>query len=95
MLIPETFAVYYFFIFCPFDEIIEELPFTFVEITSLSKKSSAGHDLSIQIPTTSSRSRSAPEKAQKTARKNWNASSVNIQTARGDKMHLHAPGMCL
>ena len=48
-------------------------------------------DLSIMIPT-SARSRSAPDHAQKSVRKNWNASSINIQTARGEKMHLQAPG---
>lgn len=47
-------------------------------------------DLRIQLP--DSRSRSAPGKAQRTYRKNWNASSINIQTARGEKMHVSAPG---
>lgn len=63
------------------------------DLTKLSGRvtSHGDEDLSIQIPT-SARSRSAPDKAQKSVRKNWNASSINIQTARGDKMHLQAPG---
>ena len=48
-------------------------------------------DLSVMIPT-SARSRSAPDHTQKSVRKNWNASSINIQTARGEKMYLQAPG---
>lgn len=65
-----------------------------VEVNNYARRTPASNeDLSIQIPSLNSRSRSAPEKAQKTVRKNWNASSVNIQTARGDKMHLHAPGI--
>ncbi|XP_067928203.1 katanin-interacting protein-like [Watersipora subatra] len=59
------------------------------ELTHMSLKPSA--DSGLPTSFAGSRSRSAPDKSQKTPRKNWNTSSVNIQTARGDKMHLHAP----
>lgn len=62
------------------------------EISTL-EKNGRQTELAVNIPQPDNRSRSAPERAEKTQRKNWNASSVNIKTARGDKMHLHAPGM--